>query len=141
MKKALIAVSAVLAASLLAGPAPAGAGSTSAEVTPLTLKIVSLDGRPKLKAARKLTAVMSCNRDCRVSVRYILRMPAGTLRNGGARNLFDGAFWAPAMVLNNTATRYLRDNYRGSSFKVVVRAKDLETGQNASKTRIFRFYR
>jgi hypothetical protein len=141
VKKFVIAISIIAAALTLSGPASAGAASTSVDDTPLRLKIASIDGKPKIKVARKLPAVMSCNRDCRLSVRFVLRMPGAKLSAGGARNLFDGAFWSPGMKLNRAATRYLRVNFRSSSFKVVVRARDLENGTLAVKKKIFSFYR
>jgi hypothetical protein len=141
VKRAVILIATVVFASLLAGPAAAGAAGTSAEAAPFGVRIVSPDGKPKIKVVKKLSAVMSCNRDCRMSVRFILRMPAGNLTNSGARNLLDGQFWTPGVILNTTAIRYLRKNYRASSFKVVVRARDLESGEVVSKIKIFRFYR
>jgi hypothetical protein len=141
VKKAVVTISVVAAALLLSGTASAGAASTSVDGAPLRLKIASIDGKPKIKVARKLPAAMSCNRDCRLSVRFILRMPGGRLKAGGARNLFDGEIWSPAMTLNRVAVRYLRANFRSSSFKVVLRARDLENGNLAIKKRIFSFYR
>ena len=61
MKKSIVAVAVVMLATLLVGSSPAGAASQSAEVRPLNIKIVSINGRPKLQVARKLTAVMSCS--------------------------------------------------------------------------------
>jgi hypothetical protein len=141
MKKALtVLVLMAVAAGVSASPVSAGGASVSAD-PPLRLKIVSPNGKPKLKADSKLTTVLGCNVDCYAKVRYVLRMPVGKLSNGGGRSLTGGSFWLPSMTLNGVATNYLKQNYRNSTMKVVLTARDLKTGARETKTRIFGFYR
>jgi len=49
--------------------------------------------------------------------------------------------WTTGIRLTGFGLRYLKKNYRKSRLVVVVKAKDLATGEKVSKTRGFRFYR
>lgn len=141
MKKTLTGL-AVLAASLgfTAVPASAAVGTASADPV-LRVKLVSPDGRPKLKVQRRLKVLSSCSTDCRMRITMILKTPLGSTKRGGSRDLPAGGVWSTWIQLNNFGLGYLKRNYKRSSMRVIASARDLKTGQRITRIRKFGFYR
>jgi hypothetical protein len=140
MNKALATLAVVIAAGLLSAPASASDAVSSADPQ-LRVKLVTPDGRPKVKVERKLKVLSSCSTACRMRVTMILRTPLGSTKRGGAINLNAGGIWTTWIDLNNFGLSYLKKNYTRSSLKVVARGRDFKTGQVVRKVRTFGFYR
>jgi hypothetical protein len=141
LKKLLISISVVLVASLFAGPTAGGAIGGQASAAPLRVKIVSPDGRPRIKVARNLKVLVSCNNDCRARARLTLKTPINNLRVAGTQLLGAGDVWTTGIRLTNFGLRYLRQNFTRSVLKVSVTATEVGTGRKVTAARSFRFYR
>ena len=113
-----------------------GASGLVDQPLPLKLKIVSRDGKAKLKAARKLPVLISCSKLCDAKVKMTIFTPVGKGSVADAGQLGENK-----VLTIKFGFRYLKDNYRKSKLKVKFSAKDVETGKRVAKTRAFRFYR
>ncbi|MCO5316535.1 MAG: hypothetical protein M9938_10310 [Solirubrobacterales bacterium] len=127
---------ALIGAGFFASTAPAA--DTAA--VPLSIKVAPFAGK-KVKVARKLKVIVSCDRDCVAKVRITLITPAGNSKVGGARSLPENRSWITGMVLTRFGVGVLRNHFRRSRLKVVVRARDPQAGAWSQVTRTFRFRR
>ncbi len=137
----LTAVLLTLAVAPLASALEPGSAADSSRATKLAIKINSTDSKPKIKVGRSLKVLVSCSKDCRAKAKIRLKTPINRLNVGGSQLLTAGAVWTTGIRLTSFGLRYLKKNYRKSTLRVAIRAKDTATGQFAEKTRVFRFYR
>jgi hypothetical protein len=131
---ALISVAAV-------APAATVAAESGVSATSLKVKIVSPDGRPKVKVARDLRVLVSCNNDCRARARVTLKTPVNNLKVAGTQLLGAGDVWTTGIRLTNFGLRYLKKNFTRSVLRVDVTATEIGTGLKTTAARSFRFYR
>lgn len=140
MRKLFASTVAVLAMGLAFTGAVSSAGIVDAPL-PLKVKIKTLDGKKRIKVARKLKTVMSCSKDCHVTVNFAVKTPAGTISDSSTGSLSGKQIVPLRIRLNGVALRYLKKNYKRCRFRIRVKATDRGTGKHVAKTRSFRFYR
>jgi len=140
MKKIFVTTALVLAVGMAGFTTTASAGLVD-NPAPLRLKIVSEDGKPKIKVAKKLPVLISCSKDCGARIRMTIVTPVGSDDISDAGRLDAGTVLTVKFPLTNFGLNYLKDNYRSSKLKVKFTGKDLETGKKVVKIRTFRFYR
>jgi len=140
MRKLIVSTALVLAAGLAFSTTASNAGLVD-NPAPLRLKIVSKDGKPKLKVQKKLPVLISCSKDCRARIKMTIVTPVGKDDIKDAGPLPAGTVLTVRFPLTNFGLNYLKKNFRNSKLKVNFSAKDLETGKRVTKTRSFGFYR
>ena len=130
---AIVAVGAGLAA-------PAVSPAVAAD-RPLNVRILTPDGKQRLKVKRKLAVLVGCTKNCAVVVDMKLVMPAEVLKARVKGGIKAYSAKSPAMILNTPAIRYLRFSYPRSRFSVKVTATDISNGKRVVKRKVFRFRR
>lgn len=141
MKKVRSIVAGIVVVALGAGlmAMPAGtAGAADAE-RKLDVRILTVDGKQRLKVKRKLAVLVGCTKNCSVVVDMKLVMPGDVLKarvKGGIK-----AFSAksPSLTLNTPAIRYLKLTYPRSRFLIKVTATDISNGNKTVKRKSFGF--
>jgi hypothetical protein len=118
--------------------APAGAGSVAGTSARPAVRI---GGPHRLHARRILKFPVFVSADSFVKVTGKLRLPgpnlpvrlSGIIRRGHPKQV--------KLTLNGPANRALKDSFRVSSLKIVVRARNLETNVRHTDRKTFRFRR
>ena len=127
----------ILVAALLAGATPAGGAD---EVTkPLKVKVVTFDGKQRLRVAKKLRLVTSCSKDCNARIKLRLVTPVTTTRASASTGIPATGTWTVNLGLSRFLRRYIRQNISRSKLVVGFRAVDVETGKVTSLVKTFRF--
>lgn len=127
----------------------AGAGFTTAtsaagivdQPQPLRLNIATLNGKKKLKVAKKLKVTLNCSKACGIRASFALKLPGGTLKDKTSGPLPANRITPLVFTLNSVAKNYLARNFRSARFTVRVSAKDFATGKRVTKLRTYRFYK
>lgn len=136
MKKLLsIFTIVVAAASLAAAPATADEGAP----IPLKVKLVTFDGKQRIKIAKKIRVVTSCSKDCNARVKLKLITPVTTYKFDAATGIPATGTWTVGIRLSRFVRSYLRNNIRHSRLVVNFTATDIETGFKTIKVKTFRF--
>ena len=130
---AIVAVGAGLAA-------PAVSPAVAAD-RPLNVRILTPDGKQRLKVKRKLAVLVGCTKNCAVVVDMKLVMPAEVLKARVKGGIKAYSAKSPAMILNTPAIRYLKLTYPRSRFSLKVTATDISNGKRVVKRKVFRFRR
>jgi hypothetical protein len=107
----------------------------------LDVRILTVDGKQRIKVKRKLQVLVGCTKNCAVVVEMKLIMPGDVLKaklKGGIKAF---SAKAPYVSLNNAALRYLKLTYPRSRFSVKVTATDISNGDVVTKRKTFRFRR
>jgi len=108
---------------------------------PLKTKIVTKDGKKKIKIGKKLPVLVSCSKDCSFKATVTLIAPAVKEPKSLTGNLLANNILTLNYKLTKFGRSYLRDNVSGSKLKVKFSAKDNETGKRVIKTRSFGFFK
>ena len=128
-----------VAISLLAGTSPVGAAEEAPK--PLKVKLVTFDGKQRIKVKRKVRLIASCSKDCNARVNLRLVTPVTTVRGGGSISLEATDTWTLGVILSPTFRSYIRQNIRSCKLVANFRAVDIETGKAVTKVKTFRFRR
>jgi len=119
-----------------------GLGVTSvAEAAPNVVKIVTVDGKKRIKVGKKLPFLVSCSKDCSGKLSIKLVTPATTEPASGNVSLAAGNIFRARFLLTNFGRRYVKNNVGRCSLKVKFAAVDLDTGKRTVKKKTFRFYK
>jgi hypothetical protein len=141
MKKApLFLVAALASAALLAGGSPAGAALQDSPKS-LKVKLVTFDGKQRLKVKRKVRLIASCSKDCNARVKLRLVTPVTTVRGGGSIGLEATGTWTIGVILSPSFRSYIRQNITRCRLVANFSAVDIETGKTVRKVKTFRFRR
>src|SRR5690349_8250913 len=139
MKKLILATALTLVGAItLSGPAQAGITDAP---TPLRVKLATPNGGNKVKVAKKLKVLASCNKDCRATAHIKLITPANDLKVSGSRTLPANNIWTTGMILTSYGKNYLKSNFRSCKFRVRISAVDVATGKRVNKVKVFKFKR
>jgi hypothetical protein len=125
-------------ATVMASPAATTAADPERQ---LDVRILTVDGKQRIKVKRKLQVLVGCTKNCAVVVEMKLIMPGDVLKaklKGGIKAF---SAKAPYVSLNNAALRYLKLTYPRSRFSVKVTATDISNGDVVTKRKTFRFRR
>lgn len=133
MRRLLVATAAILVAGL--------AVSSVAEAAPNRVKIVSEDGRARLKVQKKVPVLISCSKNCGGRVKMTLVAPATTDSAQGSFTIRGGNVLTLRFKLTNFGVRYIRKNVAKSKLEVKFSVVNFETGKRSIKRRAFGFYR
>jgi hypothetical protein len=135
----------VVAATALLCTAPstlAGASAAPAGATASATGFVQIGGPAKLQVARQLKFPVRCSVPCSAGITATLQFPDGKLGPTTIRTTIQpGHPKVDVLTLNGPALRHLKATYLGSKLKVVVRARNLDTGGRAVDRRNFGFKR
>jgi hypothetical protein len=136
VKRISIVVGAV--ALLMAIPAAqAGARDASASGVPL----VQIKGHDRLRAAKTIKFKIVCAKDCAVHVNTTLIIPGPNVHlDPAAATARANHPLVDTLTLLNKTPQFLKDNYRVSRLKVVVRARDVATSKVRFARKTFRFH-
>jgi len=139
-------IAAVVLASLLVFAPGVSAGEQSAGspaelAAGLSVRVMTPDSKRRITVARELRVLVACSKDCRAKAKIRLKTPINKVNVKGAQLMGAGDVWTTGIRLTGFGLRYLNKNYRDSSLRVAIRAKDAATGKFARKTRTFRFTR
>jgi hypothetical protein len=143
MKK-LSASTLITAVALTAGftfAAPAGAADIVDQPRPLKTRVVTKDGKKKIKIGKKLPVLVSCSKDCRFKATVTLVAPAVSETKSLKGRLVANNILTLNYKLTNFGRRYLKSNVRKSKLKVKFAATDVATGKRYVKKRVFKFRR
>lgn len=108
---------------------------------PLKTRIVTKDGKKKIKIGKKLPVLVSCSKDCSFKATVTLIAPAVKEPKSLTGTLVANNILTLNYKLTSFGRSYLRDNVRSSRLKVKFSAKDTETGKRVIKTRSFGFFK
>lgn len=111
------------------------------QAVPLKTKVVTADGKKKIKVAKKLPVLVSCSKDCSFKATVTLIAPAISEPKSLSGSIPGGNILTLNYKLTSFGRNYLKKNVRRSKLKVKFSAKDTETGERVVKTRTFRFYK
>lgn len=139
--KRLILLSTILFATgslFLTSAGAAGAASIVDEPVPLRIKVLTIDGKKKIKVKKKLPVLVACSKECSYKVTMTVVAPGGGDSDSLSGNLTAGGGLKVNYILSGEGLRYLRKYAAKSRLKVKFSAKDLETGQRVIKTRTYR---
>ncbi|HTU14611.1 MAG TPA: hypothetical protein VMF31_05385 [Solirubrobacterales bacterium] len=140
LRKTILTAVLALAASLAFTTAVSSAGIVD-QAVPLKLKVVTADGKKRIKVAKKLPVLVSCSKDCSFKTTVTLITPATSDPKSISGNLPAGNILTLRYRLTSYGVRYVKRNVSGSKLKVKFSAKDTETGERVIKSRTFRFYK
>jgi len=135
-----VATAVVLIAGLTFTTGVSSAGIVDQPV-PLKTRIVTKDGKKKIKIAKKLPVLVSCSKACSFKATVTLIAPAVKEPKSLTGTLVANNILTLNYKLTNFGRSYLKDNVRKSKLKVKFSAKDQETGKRVIKTKSFRFYK
>lgn len=141
MNKVRIALAGIAIVALGAGVSVTTAASVSAADKPLKVKILTVDGKKRLKVKRKLAVAVGCTKNCAVVVNMKLVMPHEVLKATVKGGIKAYTAKSPSMILNQAAVNYLKLTWPRARFVVRVLARDISNGRKTVKRKVFRFRR
>jgi hypothetical protein len=141
MNKVRIALAGIAIVALGAGVSVTTAASVSAADKPLKVKILTVDGKKRLKVKRKLAVAVGCTKNCAVVVNMKLVMPHEVLKATVKGGIKAYTAKSPSMILNRAALNYLKLTWPRSRFAIKVTATDISNGKKTVKKKVFRFRR
>ena len=131
---------AVLAATVLATAAPAGAGSPSASAAAEDL--VSYLTKGKLKPSKRIAYRVVCNADCQITATSTLVLPGPNLGPVSVTGAFAAGQIAEAFLKPNKPARAaIKANIGSSKLRTKVTATNTATGETDTDSRTFKFKR
>lgn len=133
MRKLFITTAVVLLAGM--------AVSSVAQAAPNRVKIVSEDGKARLKVQKKIPVLISCSKACGGHVKITLVAPATTDSAEGNFTIDAGDILTLRFKLTNFGRRYIRKNVSRSKLKVRFSVVDFATGKRTVERRTFKFYK
>lgn len=141
MNKARTVIAGIVVMSLGAGllVSPVGASAAPDPNRALKVRVLSPDGKQRLKVKRKISYGIFCNKNCAVVVDTKLIFPDDVLKDRikGGLKAFEPK--GASLTLNAPAFRYLKLTYPRTRFLVKVTATDVSNGKKTVKRRVFRF--
>lgn len=129
----------LIVAGAVVGVSPAGAAEESPK--PLKVKLVTFDGKQRLKVKRKVRLIASCSKDCNAKVNLRLVTPVTTVLGGGSLSLEATGTWTIGVILSPSFRSYIRQNITRCKLVAFFSAVDIETGKTVRKSKTFRFRR
>ena len=120
---------------------PAGVSAAPDPDRALKVRILSPDGKQRLKVKRKISYGLFCNKNCAVVVDTKLVFPDEVLKDRIKGGLKAFQPKGASLTLNAPALRYLKLTYPRTRFVVKVTATDVATGNKTVKRKTFRFRR
>jgi hypothetical protein len=122
--------------SVAAGQAAASGGADASAGPP-----VRIGGPHKLKAAKVLEFPIFVSADSLVKVQGALRLPGPNIGVNVSGTILQGHPREVKLTLNGPAKNNLKTNYKVSSLKIIVTARNLLTNIKHTARKTFRFKR